>query len=834
VGKWAIWKREGTMNRLSIIGEIVALCILVLLATSAYGQEMVNLTVNSAYGSPDPPVGVHSYPRGTVITVSVATSVLSGTGVRYACVGWKAKCSPQSLPPLGRANSVTFTIAKDTVLTWKWKAQYLLTLNVSPASWAGRIEVWCEGHQTPTDGYWDYKKVAHLKAVEGEGYVFACWSGDFWGIENPTIIIMNGPKSVIANFSAQVPVADFSGSPRSAVDPLLTVQFTDESTGNITSWEWDFDNDGIVDSTDRNPGYTYSGTGRWTVKLTVSGLDGSDSETKTDYVRICVAKVYVRTGGSDANDGSSWALAVASIQAGIYLAGDDWAVLVAKGTYKGTYNTNLDFAGKAVHLKGVAAGGSYDDGIDWVIDAENVSGRRAFIFQTGETAHSVVENLAIRGSNSNVSGDDGGGICCFASSPIIIGCRITNNEGVTGGGIRCFSSSPVIANCTIMSNSALSGGGIYCFDSSPRITNCRVIGNNTNPPPGWIILAGCGGGIACESDSSPTITNCTITRNLARGFEDGYGGGLYCNNNSNPRITNCTITNNSAPGSTYGGGDGMWCLGSSPVLNNTIVWSNNIYTDSALVLNYCDYAEIAGTGKATLNNCIVSDPLFVDAVNSNYRLQATSLCIDRGGNSLVVAGVTTDLDDSPRIVDGNSDGTETVDIGAYEYQPPAPAADFTGTPTSGVAPLTVYFTDLSTGSPTSWAWDFDNNGTIDSIEQNPSHTYNSPGTYTVKLTVAGPGRIDSETKVDYIIVARLIVQGTGTVVYLGFEGGFYGIVGDDGQHYDTHNLETQFPEFARDGLRVWFRAALIDGVCIHQWGWITYILEMRALEAWRK
>ncbi|MEW5995100.1 MAG: S8 family serine peptidase, partial [Candidatus Zixiibacteriota bacterium] len=61
-----------------------------------------------------------------------------------------------------------------------------------------------------------------------------------------------------------------------------------------------------------------------------------------------------------------------------------------------------------------------------------------------------------------------------------------------------------------------------------------------------------------------------------------------------------------------------------------------------------------------------------------------------------------------------------------------PVADFVGSPTSGNAPLTVNFTDQSTGSPTSWSWDFGDGGT--STAQNPSYTYNSVGTYTVSLT----------------------------------------------------------------------------------------------------
>lgn len=84
--------------------------------------------------------------------------------------------------------------------------------------------------------------------------------------------------------------------------------------------------------------------------------------------------------------------------------------------------------------------------------------------------------------------------------------------------------------------------------------------------------------------------------------------------------------------------------------------------------------------------------------------------------------------------------------------PPPPVANFSANPTSGANPLTVYFTDTSTNNPTSWAWDFDNNGTIDSTAQNPSHQYTT-GTYTVKLTATNAGGSDSETKTNHITVA---------------------------------------------------------------------------------
>jgi PKD repeat protein len=64
--------------------------------------------------------------------------------------------------------------------------------------------------------------------------------------------------------------------------------------------------------------------------------------------------------------------------------------------------------------------------------------------------------------------------------------------------------------------------------------------------------------------------------------------------------------------------------------------------------------------------------------------------------------------------------------------PSKPTASFTASPTSGTAPLAVTFTDTSTGSPTSWSWDF-GDGTTSTL-QNPQHTYGTPGTYTAKLT----------------------------------------------------------------------------------------------------
>ena len=100
----------------------------------------------------------------------------------------------------------------------------------------------------------------------------------------------------------------------------------------------------------------------------------------------------------------------------------------------------------------------------------------------------------------------------------------------------------------------------------------------------------------------------------------------------------------------------------------------------------------------------------------------------------------------------NSCGSDTETKTNYITVLPEPIADFVGTPTKGDAPLTVQFTDNSTGNPTSWSWGFGDGGT--STQRNPSHPYTNPGKYTVSLTVTNDCGSDTETKTDYIEVTE--------------------------------------------------------------------------------
>ena len=102
----------------------------------------------------------------------------------------------------------------------------------------------------------------------------------------------------------------------------------------------------------------------------------------------------------------------------------------------------------------------------------------------------------------------------------------------------------------------------------------------------------------------------------------------------------------------------------------------------------------------------------------------------------------------------NAEGSDSLTMTNYitVTAPPPPTAAFSGSPTSGTYPLTVAFADASTGSPTSWAWTFGDGGT--STAQNPSHTYNAVGVYTVSLTVTNDFGTDTATMTDYVTVTE--------------------------------------------------------------------------------
>ena len=155
----------------------------------------------------------------------------------------------------------------------------------------------------------------------------------------------------------------------------------------------------------------------------------------------------------------------------------------------------------------------------------------------------------------------------------------------------------------------------------------------------------------------------------------------------------------------------------------------------------------------------IGDPGMYVSLSSSTEQNPTVGFSSTAGDS-VYADVRLTVTDS----DGDTDVIEKTDyIYIQDLGPIVPhsecheiTASFSASPKSGVAPLTVNFTDISStvSLPLNYEWDFDNDGTVDSTDENPTYVYSSAGTYAVKLTVTdSDGRSISYTKADYITVS---------------------------------------------------------------------------------
>jgi hypothetical protein len=79
--------------------------------------------------------------------------------------------------------------------------------------------------------------------------------------------------------------ADFSANYRSVVGEVK-IQFTDKSQGDVIAREWDFDGNGTVDSTERNPVHAYSSNGVYSISLTIRTPDCRNTLTRQDYIEV--------------------------------------------------------------------------------------------------------------------------------------------------------------------------------------------------------------------------------------------------------------------------------------------------------------------------------------------------------------------------------------------------------------------------------------------------------------------------------------------------------------------------------------------------------------------
>ena len=187
---------------------------------------------------------------------------------------------------------------------------------------------------------------------------------------------------------------------------------------------------------------------------------------------------------------------------------------------------------------------------------------------------------------------------------------------------------------------------------------------------------------------------------------------------------------------------------------------------------------IVANGTFTTANVVVDDT----AVSATWTgvVAYDGLTLTSNGGATAVNETVTVTFTGPWIP--NTGGNRTIiltayridNYGAYDYRsydfnfmiditpPPGYAldVDFSATPTSGITPLSVSFTDKSKGHPTEWSWDF-GNGEM-STDQNPGHIYTQPGLYSVTLTVWNKYSMGLVSKTNYINVINGAIVETDT------------------------------------------------------------------------
>ncbi len=158
------------------------------------------------------------------------------------------------------------------------------------------------------------------------------------------------------------------------------------------------------------------------------------------------------------------------------LAGD--TVLVAPGTYAGTANTNLDFAGRNLVLIGEAGAAA-------TIIAGDQGGDFGLAFGADNGAATVVDGFTLRGFEDFDSPIAESALNCHSgSAPTLRNLIIADNlshingfEYTSGSGLSCSGASPTLIDCSFTGNTADDGGAVRISGGAPRFVNVRFAGN---------------------------------------------------------------------------------------------------------------------------------------------------------------------------------------------------------------------------------------------------------------------------------------------------------------------------------------------------------------------
>ena len=446
------------------------------------------------------------------------------------------------------------------------------------------------------------------------------------------------------------------------------------------------------------PGPDYNGPDNFTFKTNDGSLDSAPAT-----VQITVGSrpdIWFIDGDASGNaDGRSWADAFNHPQDALNLTGPGDQVWVAEGIYG-------PVAGRSFVITMTADVPLYGgfNGTEASLSERDFNTNLTVL--DGEDTVNVVsgaDNARLDGftiTRGRLSGMVNTGV-----SPTVVNCVFENNglvEGQDGGAIQNLQDANVLILNTMFINNYR--GAIYNMDSSPTIDNCIFLGNlsdsggaikntgpTTQPYIGYSLFDGntasLNGGAISNASSNTLIEGCIFSGNIA----GENGGAVYSSGGAVPNMINSLFTGNTA---TLMGG-AVFSYESQPVIINgtfygnaaaenggiatekghgtgariinSILWNNSglqVYdgpSSKTVVTNSDIQGQDLGSGNISL------DPSFADPAAGDFRLNPGSPCIDTGVNTAV--STPYDLDGNPRSVDGNGDGTATVDMGAYEYVP---------------------------------------------------------------------------------------------------------------------------------------------------------------------
>jgi parallel beta-helix repeat protein len=381
----------------------------------------------------------------------------------------------------------------------------------------------------------------------------------------------------------------------------------------------------------------------------------------------------------------------ANIQSAIDAAAADDVILVEPGVYherirfRGRALTLLSRAGPAHTVIDGAGGGTVvtfaaGEGRNAVLDGFAITGGSDSLDAGGvhvESASPTLRNNVIHG---NVGGRRGHGISIVDSAGALLhDNEIRDNRSLPGGngagggggiGVSGRGAVEILRN-RIRENQVTrfsSGGGINLVDAgATRIVGNRIEGNRAR-------LAGAG--IAIHGSSTARIENNLIVANALT--EPGHGGGVHwliALGPAGPELIGNTIVDNRAAIGAGIHADGDDRL--ARIVNNLVMAPPGL-----AAISCGDFSDLqppvmhhniaVGAGSVPYGICLQDDeadrnsqrarpPTFV---HRSWRLAPGSVGIDAGDNQATLEIV--DLDGRPRFVDGDGDGSRTVDIGALE------------------------------------------------------------------------------------------------------------------------------------------------------------------------